>query len=77
MNKQATPDFVDILPKYKKRQRSNSLANRLGAGTCEICGLKTGNPLMHHVKKLKSSKKNIFTSAKCRKLGGNSLTYWA
>lgn len=61
MNKQAAPDFVDILPEYRKRQRINSLANRLRAGTCEICGLKTDSILMHHVKKLKKLKgKDIY-----------------
>ena len=61
MNKQAAPDFVDILPEYRKRQWSSSLANRLKAGTCEICGLKTNSILIHHVKKLKSLKgKDIY-----------------
>ena len=61
MNKQAAPDFVDILPEYRKRQWSNSLANRLKAGICEICSLKTNSILIHHVKKLKRLKgKDIY-----------------
>ena len=61
MNEQAAPVYADILPEYRKRQWSNSLANRLKAGTCEICGLKTNSILIHHVKKLKKLKgKDIY-----------------
>lgn len=61
MNEQAAPVYADILPEYRKRQWSNSLANRLKAGTCEICGLKTDSILIHHVKKLKKLKgKDIY-----------------
>ena len=60
-NKKAAPDFVDVLPQYRKRQTSNSLAKRLRAGTCEICARKTNSIIIHHVKSLKSLKgKDIY-----------------
>ena len=44
---------VDVLPNYKRYNRPNSLAARLKAGVCEMCGGKTDEIHMHHVKKLK------------------------
>ncbi len=44
---------VDILPEYRKYNRPNSLATRLKAGVCELCGNNTGEIHMHHVKRLK------------------------
>jgi len=44
---------VDILPEYKSYNRPNSLAARLKAGVCELCGGKTDEIHMHHVKRLK------------------------
>jgi hypothetical protein len=47
---------VDVLPEYKHRSRPNSLAARLKAGVCEMCGTKTREIHMHHVKRLKDLK---------------------
>ena len=44
---------VDLPPNYKRYDRPNSLAARLKAGTCEMCGAKTNDIHMHHVKRLK------------------------
>jgi group II intron reverse transcriptase/maturase len=44
---------VDILPNYKRYAKPNSLAARLKAGVCEICGGKTDKIHMHHIKRLK------------------------
>lgn len=44
---------VDILPNYKRYDKLNSLAARLKAGICEMCGGKTDEIHMHHVKRLK------------------------
>jgi group II intron reverse transcriptase/maturase len=44
---------VDLLPNYKRYSRPNSLAARLKAGVCEMCGGKTDEIHMHHVKRLK------------------------
>jgi group II intron reverse transcriptase/maturase len=44
---------VDVLPEYKHHSRPNSLAARLRAGVCEMCGTKTREIHMHHVKRLK------------------------
>jgi group II intron reverse transcriptase/maturase len=44
---------VDILPEYRIQERPNTLAKRLRAGSCEVCGKSTHDIHMHHVKKLK------------------------
>lgn len=44
---------VDILPEYKRFDKPNSLAARLKAGVCEVCGEETREIHMHHVKRLK------------------------
>lgn len=44
---------VDILPQYRRYDKLNSLASRLKKGVCELCGAKTKEIHMHHVKKLK------------------------
>jgi group II intron reverse transcriptase/maturase len=44
---------VDLLPNYKRYDRPNTLAARLKAGICEMCGRKTDEIHMHHVKRLK------------------------
>lgn len=44
----------DTLPKYVKYDSPNSLRTRLKLGICELCGDKTENICMHHVKSLKS-----------------------
>lgn len=44
---------VDILPEYRIKSRSNSLAYRLKAGRCEACGWYTSDIHMHHVRKIK------------------------
>ena len=43
---------VDILPQ-RRCSGVNTLANRLRAGKCELCGEKTNDIRMHHVKTLK------------------------
>ncbi|MCL2299580.1 MAG: reverse transcriptase domain-containing protein [Firmicutes bacterium] len=45
---------VDILPGARKYPPVNSLANRLRAGKCELCGIKTEDILIRHVKALKN-----------------------
>ena len=44
---------TDVLPQYRKYDKPNSMAVRLKLGICELCGKKTGNILMHHVRRLK------------------------
>ena len=46
-------EYVDILPDYKHYDKPNTLAARLKAGICELCGAKTDEIHMHHVKRLK------------------------
>jgi len=49
---------IDVLPRYMKYNRSNSISARLKSGKCEWCGAKTDDIRMHHVKKLKELKGN-------------------
>ena len=52
---------ADTLPQYRKYDKPNSLASRLRGGVCEMCGAKTDEIHMHHVKSLKSlTSENIF-----------------
>jgi len=44
---------LDILPQHKKYDKPNSLAKRLKANICEVCGISTSELHMHHVKRLK------------------------
>jgi len=44
---------VDILPVFRKYQGRNSLAMRLNAGKCEVCGTETEDIHMHHVRTMK------------------------
>jgi len=44
---------IDTLPQYRKYDVPNSLAKRLKAGICEVCGARTPEIHMHHVKRLK------------------------
>lgn len=44
---------ADILPQYMKYDKPNSLAKRLRSGVCELCGAKTDEIHMHHVRRLK------------------------
>jgi hypothetical protein len=46
-------ESVDILPNYKRYDNPNSLASRLKAKICEICGKTSDELHMHHVKRLK------------------------
>ena len=41
------------LPQYVKYDKPNSLAKRLKAGICELCGAETKEIHMHHVRRLK------------------------
>ena len=43
----------DTLPQYCKYDGRNTLANRLKAGVCEICGVQTKDICIHHVRSLK------------------------
>ena len=44
---------ADTLPQYVKYDKPNSLARRLRAGICELCGAETKKIHMHHVRRLK------------------------
>lgn len=44
---------ADTLPQYMKYDKPNSLAKRLKAGICELCGAETKEIHMHHVRRLK------------------------
>ena len=44
---------ADVLPQYAKYDKPNSLAKRLKAGICELCGVETTEIHMHHVRRLK------------------------
>ena len=44
---------ADTLPQYVKYDKPNSLAKRLKAGICELCGAETKEIHMHHVRRLK------------------------
>ena len=44
---------ADVLPQYRKYDKPNTLAGRLKAGMCEVCGCETQEIHMHHVKRLK------------------------
>lgn len=44
---------IDTLPEHRVEYHPNSLARRLRAGKCEMCGTKTKSIRMHHVKRLK------------------------
>ena len=44
---------ADTLPQYVKYDKPNSLARRLRAGICELCGAETKEIHMHHVRRLK------------------------
>jgi hypothetical protein len=43
----------DTLPQYLRYDGRNTLANRLRAGVCEMCGGRTEDIRMHHVRSLK------------------------
>ena len=47
---------ADTLPQYVKYDKPNSLARRLRAGICELCGAETKEIHMHHVRRLKDLK---------------------
>ena len=51
--KRAIPFDTDILPQYVYYGRSDQLRARLRSGVCELCGIDTENPQVHHVRKLK------------------------
>ena len=53
--KQKKPHFgqVDMLEIYKKYNKPNSLAARIRAKLCELCGAKSENVEIHQVKRLK------------------------
>ncbi len=47
---------ADTLPQHVKYAKPNSLARRLKAGVCELCGAETKEIHMHHVRRLKDLK---------------------
>lgn len=49
---------VDVLPAYRRYDHPNSLAARLKAGSCELCGSTEENVEMHQVKALKDLQGN-------------------
>lgn len=46
-------NLQDLLPRYLHYDKRNTLANRLRAGICEVCGSKTDDIRIHHVRALK------------------------
>jgi len=46
-------NVLDTLPQYVRYDGRNTLANRLRKGVCEMCGGKTEDIRMHHVRSLK------------------------
>lgn len=46
-------DLAGTLPRYFHYEGRNTLANRLKAGICELCGNKTDDIHMHHIRALK------------------------
>ena len=46
-------NLQDLLPRYLHYDKRNTLANRLRAGICELCGSKTDDIRIHHVRALK------------------------
>ncbi|MDI6881025.1 MAG: hypothetical protein QMC95_02830 [Desulfitobacteriaceae bacterium] len=44
---------VDVLPAYRRYERKNSLAARIKAGVCELCGKVGCDVEMHQVRRLK------------------------
>lgn len=47
---------VDVLPAYRRYERKNSLAARIKAGLCELCGKIGCDVEMHQVRRLKGLK---------------------
>ena len=61
MQRAETERETDVLPQYRKYYKPNSLARRLRAGVCEMCGERTEIIHMHHVKSMKKlTGKNAF-----------------
>ena len=56
MDTKPAPAFVDTLPDYRIITKKNSLVHRLQKGVCELCGARTDDIHMHHVRKLKDLK---------------------
>ena len=59
-----TEDNIDILPNYRKYMGTNSLAMRLLAGACELCGKKDVEIHMHYVRALK----DLTGSSECERI---------
>lgn len=57
-NTKSAPDFVDVIPSFRKYTKKSSLIHRMQAGVCELCGRTTDEIIMHHVRKLKELKGN-------------------
>lgn len=54
MQRASADSVTDTLPQYRKYDKPNSLARRLRGGVCEMCGTRTDEIHMHHVKSLKN-----------------------
>jgi group II intron reverse transcriptase/maturase len=63
----------DVLPQYIRFSAINTLANRIKAGICEMCGEATDNIHMHHVKSLKSLSGNTESEKLMLKMRRKSL----
>jgi group II intron reverse transcriptase/maturase len=63
----------DVLPQYIRFSSVNTLANRIKAGVCEMCGETTDNIHMHHVKSLKSLNGNTESEKLMLKMRRKSL----
>lgn len=65
---------ADTLPEYDKKQNSpNSNAARIKRGVCELCGQKTDDIRMHHVRRLKDLTGNSKWEELMRKIRRKSL----
>lgn len=52
--KEINRDVEDVVAEYLKYEKPNRLAGRLMAGLCEVCGCRSDNIQMHHIKALKN-----------------------
>lgn len=50
--KQPVQNVGDTLPQFREYDAPNTLAGRLRTGECELCGAKTKEMVMHHVRKM-------------------------
>jgi len=66
--------YADTLPEYGNRHNSpHSNAARIKRGVCELCGEKTGDIRMHHVRRLKDLTENSDWEKLMKKMRRKSL----